>query len=381
MSRMPRRGGRKFHRRTQNPVRHAIDSINRALTTACEDVLVFQKDFLVAVISRRRAVAAVSLALGAPLFATPLASAGGFRRIVRIGVVNPLESAPGQACRAFVEAAATMPELDGIMQMELHANGELGGEIEMVKACAAGALDLVFAASNVVAVLVPELGLLDAPFLFRDAPHAHAVLDGSIGQEYIDLLQGKGLNVLAWGENGTRHVTANKPIRMLADLRGLRIRVPQSEMMVEGFRALGAAPETLPFPQLFEALRTGRFEAQENPVATIAAAHLERVQSCLSLTGHAYSAAFFLASPDLLDDLNPAQRAALLDCARLGARASRIAASRGEREGVEQLRASGMAVVADVDRTLLAAAAAPALEAAAQHLGADRVVRIRAVQT
>ena len=330
---------------------------------------------------RRFAHYTAALALGTSCITARSVRAGGFRRIVRIGVVNPPASAPGRACFAFAEAAAINPVLSSNLQFEVHPNGELGGEVDMVKACASGALDLMFAASNVVADQVPELGLLDAPFLFRDAAHAHATLDGPIGQEFVDLLRSKNLHLLAWGENGVRHVTAGKPVRAPSDLHGLRIRVPQSEVMVEGFQALGAAPETLPFPQLFEALRTGRFEAQENPVATIVAAHFERVQSCLSMTAHAYSAAFFLASSDLLEDLDDAQRAALSACARIGAQASRDTASQGERKGVEQLRAAGMTIIEDVDRAALAAAAIPALKAAAQRLGADRAARIKAVQT
>ena len=330
---------------------------------------------------RRLLVSATPIALGMPLLAVGTARAAAFRRVVRVGVVTPLAAAPGQACRAFADAVAATPVLDNAVQIEVHANGELGGEVEMVKACAAGALDLVFAVSNVVAALVPELGLLDTPFLFRDATHARATLDGPIGQEYANLLLGHDLHVLAWGENGTRHVTANKPVRAPSDLRGLHIRVPQSQAMVDGFRALGAMPETLPFPQLFEALRTGRFDAQENPVATIAAAHLDQVQRCLSLTGHAYSAAFFLASSDLLEDLNEAQRTALTSCASIGASFSRETASGGERDGVEQLRATGMTIIDDVDREALAAASEPALQAAGLRFGPDRIARIRTVRT
>ena len=334
-----------------------------------------------AALSRRRlAFCSAALALGAPLLTARPVQARAFRRVVRLGVVTPIASALGQACRAFADALTAMPALDDVLQIEVHPNGEVGSEVEMVKACASGALDLVFATSNVVAAQVPELGLLDAPFLFRDIAHARATLDGPIGQEFVGLLQDKGLHLLAWGENGVRHVTAGKPVRTPSDLRGVRIRVPQSEVMLEGFRALGAVPEPLPFPQLFEALRVGRFEAQENPVAPLVAPHLERVQQCLSMTGHVYSAAFFLASPDLLEDLGDAQRAALSACARTGAQASRDAALRGEREGVEQLRAAGMTIIEDVDRAAFARAAAPALDAAAQRLGADRAKRIKAVQ-
>jgi tripartite ATP-independent transporter DctP family solute receptor len=300
------------------------------------------------------------------------------RRVIRIGTVNPLPSTTGQACRGFADAVAASPVLAEAFQVEVHADGELGGELEMTKACINGSLDLAVTASNVVANIAPELGLLDAPFLFRDAAHARAVLDGPIGAEYADLLRPKGVYVLAWAENGLRHITANRQIHKPEDLRGLHIRVPQSEVMVDAFKALGASPEPLPFPQLYEALRTGRFEAQENPVPTIVGAKFNEVQKCLNLTGHVYSAAMVIASPDLLEDASEAQRAALIAAAKAGAAASRTTGTDGERDGIATLRAAGMTIVSDVDRAALAAAARPALDAAAKRLGPDRAARIQA---
>jgi tripartite ATP-independent transporter DctP family solute receptor len=327
-----------------------------------------------------RRSAFTGLAAIAGVLCTPaVLRAAGPRRVIRIGTVNPLPSATGQACRAFAEAVAASPILSASLQVEVHANGDLGGELEMTKACINGSLDLAVTASNVAANIVPELGLLDAPFLFRDAAHARAVLDGPIGAEYAGLMQPKGLNLLAWAENGLRHVTANHPVRKPEDLRGLRIRVPQSDVMIEAFKALGASPEAMPFPQLYEALRTGRFEAEENPVPTILAAKFAEVQKCLNLTGHVYSAAFFIASPDLLEDLGEAQRTAVTACAKAGAAASRETGSQGEHDGIAALQAAGMTIVRDVDRASLAAAAKPALDAAAQRLGADRAARIQAV--
>jgi len=158
----------------------------------------------------------------------------------------------------------------------------------------------------------------------------------------------------------------------------MHIRVPQSDVMLDAFKALGTNPEALPFPQLYEALRTGRFEAQENPVPTIVAAKFNEVQKCLNLTGHVYSAAMVIASPDLMEDATEAQRAALIVAAKAGAAASRETGTKGEHDGIEALRAAGMTIVADVDRAALAAAARPALDATAKRLGADRAARIQA---
>ncbi|MDO9711072.1 TRAP transporter substrate-binding protein [Paracraurococcus lichenis] len=315
--------------------------------------------------------AALATALARPASAAP--------RSLRLGHINGAGSQLGAACTAFAAAVAASPVLAPVLKVEVHPNGALGGEAEMVQACLDGTLDLVFTTSVVAGALAPEAGLLDAAYLFRDKAHARAALDGSIGEEIAALLGRKNLPILAWGENGPRHVTANKPVRSPADLQGLRIRVPQSEVMLAGFRALGALPEPLAFPQIFEALRTGRFQAQENPVSTIVAAGFEKVQSHLSLTGHIYSAAFFAASGDLMEDLDEAQRAALRDCARAGARASREAVDTAERDGVAKLRAGGMTIVTDVDRAAMAAAARPALEALGRQHGADLIRRIQSL--
>ena len=329
-------------------------------------------------VTRRRIVGGLAALAGA-ISAPAVLRAAGARRVVRIGTVNPLASATGQACRAFAEAVAASPVLSTSLEVEVHANGDLGGELEMTKACINGSLDLAVTASNVGANIVPELGLLDAPFLFRDAAHARTVLDGPVGAEYAVLMHAKGMNLLAWAENGLRHVTANRPVRKPDDLHDVHIRVPQSDVMIEAFKALGAKPEALPFPELFEALRTGRFEAEENPVPTIVAAKFNEVQKCLSLTGHVYSAAFFIASPDLLEDLNEAQRTALISCAKAGSAASRETGTRGEQDGIGTLKTGGMTIVSDVDRAALAAAAKPALDSVAKRLGADRAARIQAV--
>ncbi len=317
------------------------------------------------------------VAAAASLAMSHYGHAGGLRRTIRIATVNPPAAATGQACQAFAAAVAATPVLSKAFDVEVFTGGVLGGELEITQACIDGTLDLAVTASNVVAGIVPEIGLLDAPFLFRDARHARAALDGPIGAELTDLLRAKNVNTLAWAENGIRHVTANKPMRQPQDLRGVHIRVPQSEVMVEAFRELGANPEPLPFPELFEALRVGRFEAQENPVATIVSANFSQVQTCLSLTGHVYSAALFVVSSDLLEDLDPSQRAALAEAARAGTDASRKTASEGEQLGIDQLRQAGMTIVDNVERTALAAAARPALDNIARRLGAERAARIR----
>jgi TRAP-type C4-dicarboxylate transport system substrate-binding protein len=133
--------------------------------------------------SRRTALCAI-VGFGSVLAAPAALRAAAMRRVVRIATVNPASSATGQACHSFAAAVAASPVLNEVLQIEVHTDGDPGGELEITKACVNGLLDLAVTASNVVANILPELGLLDAPFLFRDAAHARTVLDGPVGVEY-----------------------------------------------------------------------------------------------------------------------------------------------------------------------------------------------------
>lgn len=191
-----------------------------------------------------------------------------------------------------------------------------------------------------------------------------------------DLLAAKRLVVIAWGEIGFRHVTANKPVRTPADLAGLKIRVPLGNVIIESFRAMGAAADTLPFLQLPEALRTGRFEAQENPVNIILSGKLNQYQSHLSLTGHVYTPSAIAVSADLMEELSPADQAAITSAGHPGAIASRALRGAAESKGLEALAAAGMTIVTDIDQAAMRAAAAKAKERLGAVFGADAVSRI-----
>lgn len=296
-------------------------------------------------------------------------------RILRMGHNNTETSHYNAGCKAFAAAVAQAPELAGFT-IEVHPNAELGDELGMLKNCSKGLLDLALIAGSVTSNLVPEIGLINAPFLFSAVSHARLALDGPIGADLIATAAKKDVNILAWGENGLRHVTANTPIRNPTELKGLKLRVPQSEIMLGAFRALGAEANSLSFNLLREALRTGQFQAQENPIVAIEAAKLNELQSHLSLTGHVYDPAPIIASPDLLEDLTPPQLAALRKCAAVGAAASREAAANAQRDGVGRLQAAGMKVITDIDLAAFTTAIKPFFTSLAATYGQERIDRL-----
>jgi tripartite ATP-independent transporter DctP family solute receptor len=297
-------------------------------------------------------------------------------RIVRIGHNNTDDSHFGRGASAFAAAVAADPVLNGAITIEVHGNAELGDDLSMLNGCLTGTIDGMLCGSSIMGNIVPEIGLFNAPYLFPDVTHARAALDGPLGLEFIELAHSKSLPVLAWGENGLRHITANRPIRTQADLRGLRLRVPQSDVMLAGMRALGADAAPLSFTLLRDALRSGEFQAQENAIVLVEASKLYEVQKCLSLTGHIYDAIGFICSADLLDELTAPQRAALTTCAQKGALVTREVADMAQRNGIARLRALGMTVVEDIDVAGLTAASRPFLESLSGKYGADRIKRM-----
>jgi tripartite ATP-independent transporter DctP family solute receptor len=298
------------------------------------------------------------------------------RRLVRIGQGGTPTTPSGLACRAIAKAVAADELLSNILRVDVFDEGELGDDLPALKSVLHGTLEMVVCGSVVLGNFHPIAGVLDTPFLFKDAATARAVLDGPIGDEIITMLKSKGVNLLAWGENGLRHMTANKPIRQPSDLVGLKLRVPQSEVELKAFRALGAEARVIPYLNIYEALRTGEFEAQENPIANIESARFYEVQKVLSLTKHIYSAGAIVVSQDLLDDLNPEQVAALKACAKLGCAAMRDGASEAERGGVARLQAKGMTVVNDVDVAAFVAASKANLQSMGATYGEAFMSRI-----
>ncbi len=322
--------------------------------------------------SSRRAFVATGAA--SALFVPHIARAAV--RGIRLGLSSGAATPPGAGCNAMVAAAAIHPVLRSAVKIDLYDNAALGDDATLLRGCMESVVDLGVVGSTVASGVCPEIGLMDAPFLFKDSAAARAVLDGPIGGEFGVLLKAKGVNLLGWCENGLRHITANRPIRAPADLAGLKLRVPPSDVMRTSFRALGADVRTVSFPQIHEALRTGEVEAEENPIGLIEGSKLYEVQKYLCLTAHIYSCSLVVASPDLLEDLTPEQTRALAECARTGANTARAAADAAQNEGITRLRDHGMTVVADIDSKAFLAANRPNLAALGQKIGADLMERL-----
>ena len=297
-------------------------------------------------------------------------------QVLRMGLIYPRDSQLGAGAIEF--ATYVERNCGGRLRVELYPAGEAGGELEMCQDIAAGTLEMTFTSSSVFTAFAPELSIFDIPFLFRDLAHARGVLDGEIGKVALARLEPQGIIGLAWGENGLRHLTTNdRAVHRPEDLKNLKLRVPQSEVMVSSFKAIGADVHSLPFPELYAALSSGSFQAQENPLATILSSNFDKVQHYLCLTGHVYSPAAFLISKRVFEHISPEDRSALRAAAIAGSKANRAYLDRVENSGLEELRRRGMKVVDDIDRSAFVASLASLEPQFQKQFGKDKIDAIR----
>jgi tripartite ATP-independent transporter DctP family solute receptor len=269
----------------------------------------------------------------------------------------------------------------GRYKCQVYPASALGGEREQVEAVQIGTQDLVITSTGPVGNFVPEMKIVDIPFLFRDYDHARKVLDGKIGQDMLAKFPNHGLVALAWSENGFRHMTNNKrAIVSAADASGLKMRTMENKVHMEGYRAFGIQPTPMAFPEVFGALQQGVVDGQENPIPVILASKFSQVQKHLSLTGHVYSPGLIITSPRIMNKLSDADKKAFYDAAAKSVAATRKKVNDDEANGIAQLEREGMQVVKKVNSASFNDALKGPYANYAKEFGADKIAAIQAVK-
>lgn len=254
----------------------------------------------------------------------------------------------------------------------------LGNEREATEAVQLGTLDLVMTSTGPIPNFVPEVSILDIPFLFRDYAHARATLDGPIGQEMLTKFDSKGFKALAWGENGFRHMTNSKhAVNGPGDLKGLKMRTMENPVHIQAYKGFGIIPTPMAISEVFTALQQGTVDGQENPISVIQSWKFDQVQKHLTLTGHVYSPAVILMNKGLWDKLSAADKTAFLDSAKEAVKANRARIDEDERTGVTYLRSKGMLVIDNVDRSKYQEALKPVFAEFSKKYGEANIDRIR----
>ena len=299
--------------------------------------------------------------------------------ILKIGYATNKESHYGVGSTVFCDEVEKGTQ--GRYKCQQFPSSALGGEREQIEAVQLGTQDLVNTSTGPVGNCVPEVKIVDIPFLFRDYDHARTVMDGPIGQDILTKFPSKGIIALGWTENGFRHMTNSKrDIVKPGDAAGLKMRTMENKVHMDGYRTFGILPTPMAFPELFGALQQGTVDGQENPIPVILASKFSQVQKHLSLTGHVYSPALLLLSPKTWNKLTDADKRVFQDAAKKAGAAQRKKVNDDENTGIAQLEKEGMTVTKVVDGQAFRDALRPAYLSYAKEFGAENIKKIQDVR-
>jgi tripartite ATP-independent transporter DctP family solute receptor len=280
---------------------------------------------------------------------------------LRLGFETSLDSAQGVGANEMAAVASKLS--NGKIEIQLFPDSKLGTGPQMIEMVKKGELDLYQGGAGLYSSMDGRLNVFDIPYLFTSVDQAYKVLDSEFGNEMLAVLEPHGLKGMSFWENGIRSVTNNvRPITKPDDLAGLKMRVmPANPVHVTLWKSLGTEPTPLPFGEIYDALKTGRLDGQEHPIAPIYGGKFFEVQKYLSLTRHMYGPLIQVMNLQKFNALPKATQEILLKASRAGAVAQRKFSNDNEAKFIAEMKAKGV-VVNEPDTAAFRAKSRPAIE-------------------
>ncbi len=284
--------------------------------------------------------------------------------------------------RAMLKMAElTEQKTGGKLTVDIRHSAQLGSEKELIEKVQAGSVQMTKVSSSALESLVDEMGIWALPFLFRDRGHYERALEGEIGAALLDKLQTVGLKGLTYYDAGARSFYSRKPITGLESLQGLRIRVQESQTMIDSMKALGAIPVGIKFgPELTQQLQKGeRVEAAENNAPSYWTEGHYKSCPYYYLDEHSRPADVLIINLKAWNSLTPPEQEALRAAARESSEYQEQLWKEETESMYRQLEQEGVRITREVDTAPFVRAVQPVYE----NLAPNRrmwVEKIRALQ-
>ena len=233
----------------------------------------------------------------------------------------------------------------GRIRILVKSGAELGSESEVIKQLRYGGIAFSRVSLSQLAELIPEMNVLQMPYLYTGSEHMWRVLDGDIGDEFLSLTSGYGLIGLSWYDAGARNFYSTKPIRCLEDLAGMNIRVQESAMMADMVSALGAIPSKIVYSEVYSAIEQGIVDGAENNWPSYEAMRHYNVARYYTIDEHTRVPELQLCSGAIWDKLTPEDQKILTECARESALYERQLWAEREKSSRKIAEDSGITVI------------------------------------
>jgi tripartite ATP-independent transporter DctP family solute receptor len=297
--------------------------------------------------------------IGRCLIAACLVFAGAAgARDFRSSDVHPSDYPTVEAVR---QMGKTLKEQSGgKLGVKVYASGVLGAERDTIEQLKIGGLDMMRINAAVLNNIVPETMVVSMPFLFHSTEHMRRMLDGPIGQEILDAMAAQGMIGLAFYDSGARSVyTVRKPVRSLADMKGMKIRVQQSDLFVAMVEAMGANPTPMPYGEVYTALKTGIVDGAENNWPSYESSRHFEAAKYYNVTEHSMVPEVLVFSKKVWDTLSKDEQALVRKTARESVPVMRKLWDEREAKSRKTAEAAGVQVVTIADKKAFADAMAP----------------------
>jgi tripartite ATP-independent transporter DctP family solute receptor len=242
---------------------------------------------------------------------------------IKFGHVAPPFHGQAKGVEAF--AQYVKDKTQGRIEIATFPMGQLGSERSMASQVQSGSLQIAAITTAVMQNFVPQVAVLDMPFIFPSRKAAYATLDDpEVQKRLFSYLPKKGFVGIGWSENEFRDFTNTKhPVRTPADIKGLKVRVMNSPAYLDTFEQLGASSVGIPFPEVYNALETGVIDAQENPLLTSVLMKFTEVATYVTKTQHALTECIIIVNPDYWASLSAADQQIFREAAALAIRTNR----------------------------------------------------------
>jgi len=320
------------------------------------------------------ALAATCAAGGAPALAFAQAS-----MTLKAADVHP----PGYPNVVAIEHLGQKLEAatNGRLKLKMYPGGVLGSEKEMIEQCQVGAIDILRTSLGPVGPVVPDVNVFNMPFVFRNEAHMRAVIDGPIGDEMLAKITASPAKLVAlgWMDGGSRSLYTKKPVRSIADLKGMKIRMIGNPLFVDTMNAMGGNGISMGYGEVFSALQTGVIDgAENNPPSYFTANHYQTGAKYYTQTNHLIIPEIFVMSKVTWDKLAPGDQALMRKFSREAQFEQRKLWDESVGDYVNKLKAAGVEFIPIDNKPFYDATAPVRAKYGAPY--ADLIKRIEAVR-
>ncbi|GFO58002.1 C4-dicarboxylate ABC transporter [Geomonas silvestris] len=280
-----------------------------------------------------------SLVVGAVALSLPMTAAAA-PIVIKFSHVVAQNTPKGQAADYFKKLAEERTK--GRVKVEVYPNSQLYKDKEEMEALQLGAVQMLAPSLAKFAPLgVREFEVFDLPYIFNNYQELHKVTQGPVGQKLLKKLEPKGILGLAYWDNGFKVMSANKPLKKVADFRGQKMRIQSSKVLDSQMRSMGAIPQVMAFSEVYQALQTGVVNGTENPPSNLYTQKMHEVQKYVTVSDHGYLGYAVIVNKKFWESLPKDIRAALESAMKDATKFANDVAKKDNDEALEGVRKSG----------------------------------------